>query len=111
MSNGFFHVSVQIARDWTGFWGFDGYFRCLCDIFEGMGGEGQYMHFWGYGWGEEMMTAYGDLEKSAVIGNFAKRAVEGAEPFSRQEGVSGGAPVAQGHLKFKCLAYLELPFL
>ena len=43
MSNGFFHVSVQIARDWTGFWGFDGYFRCLCDIFEGMGGEGQYM--------------------------------------------------------------------
>ena len=55
------------------------------------------------------MMAYGDLEKSAVIGNFAKRAVEGAETFSRQEGVSGGAPVAQGHLKFKRLAYLELP--
>ena len=34
---------MQIARDWTGFWGFDGHFRCLCDIFEGMGGEGQYM--------------------------------------------------------------------
>ena len=56
-----------------------------------------------------MMTAYGDLEKSAVIGNFAKRAVEGAETFSLQEAVSGGAPVAQGHLKFKCLVYLELP--
>ena len=26
------------------------------------------------------------MKKSAVIGNFAKRAVEGAEPFSRQEG-------------------------
>ena len=60
-------------------------------------------------WGEEIKTAYGDLKRTAVIGNFAKRAVEGAEPFSRQEGVSGGAPVAQGHLKFKRLAYLELP--
>ena len=62
-----------------------------------MGISGVFVTFWGYGWGEETMTAYGDLEKSAVIGNFAKRAVEGAEPFSRQEGVSGGAPVAQGH--------------
>ena len=70
---------------------------CLCDIFGGCG------------WGEEIKTAYGDVKKTAVIGNFAKRAVEGAEPFSRQEGVSGGAPVAQGHLKFKRLAYLELP--
>ena len=40
MSNGFFHVSVQIARDWTGFWGFDGYFRCLFDILGVMDGEG-----------------------------------------------------------------------
>ena len=37
-------------------------------------------------WGEEIKTAYGDLKRTAVIGNFAKRAVEGAEPFSRQEG-------------------------
>ena len=43
MSNSFFHVSVQIAMDWTGFWGFDGYFMCLFDIFGGMDGEGQYM--------------------------------------------------------------------
>ena len=55
-----------------------------------MGISGVYLTFWGYGWGEEIKTAYGDLKKSAVIGNFAKRAVEGAEPFSRQEGVSGG---------------------
>ena len=68
-----------------------------------------FLTFWGYGWGEEIKTAYGDFEKSAVIGNFAKRAVEGAETFSLQEAVSGGAPVAQGHLKFKRLAYLELP--
>ena len=67
-----------------------------------------YLTFGG-GWMGGIKTAYGDLEKSAVIGNFAKHAVEGAEPFSRQEGVSGGAPVAQGHLKFKRLAYLELP--
>ena len=60
-------------------------------------------------WGEEIKTACGDLKRTAVIGNFAKRAVEGAETFSLQEAVSGGAPVAQGHLKFKCLAYLELP--
>ena len=40
MSNGFFHVSVQIARDWTGFWGFDGYFMCLCDILGVIDGEG-----------------------------------------------------------------------
>ena len=39
MSNGFFQVFVQIARDWTGFWRFDGYFMCLCDIFGGMDGE------------------------------------------------------------------------
>ena len=32
---------MQIARDWTGFWGFDGYFRCLFDIFRGMDGEGK----------------------------------------------------------------------
>ena len=31
---------MQIARDWTGFWGFDGYFRCLFDIFGGVDGEG-----------------------------------------------------------------------
>ena len=31
---------MQIARDWTGFWGFDGYFRCLCDILGVMDGEG-----------------------------------------------------------------------
>lgn len=31
---------MQIARDWTDFWGFDGYFRCLCDIFGGIDGEG-----------------------------------------------------------------------
>ena len=39
MSNGFFRFLVQIARDWTGFWRFDGYFRRLCDIFGGMDGE------------------------------------------------------------------------
>ena len=53
----------------------------------------------------EIMTAYGNLKKSTVIGNFAKRAVEGAEPFSRQEGVSGGAPVAQWHT---CCLVVEL---
>ena len=53
-----------------------------------MGISGVFVTFWGYGWGEEIKTAYGDLEKSAIIGNFAKRAVEVAEPFSRQEGVS-----------------------
>ena len=52
-----------------------------------------------------MMTAYGGLKRTAVIGNFEKRAVEGAEPFSRQEGVSGGAPVAQGHT---CCLVVEL---
>ena len=41
MRNGFFRFLVQIARDWTGFWGFDGCFRCICDIFGG------------YEWGEE----------------------------------------------------------
>ena len=40
MSNGFLRFLVQIARDWTGFWGFDGYFRCLFDIFGGVDGEG-----------------------------------------------------------------------
>ena len=40
MSNGFFRFLAQIARDWTGFWGFDGYFMCLCDILGGMDGEG-----------------------------------------------------------------------
>ena len=40
MSNGFLRFLVQIARDWTDFWGFDGYFRCLFDIFGGVDGEG-----------------------------------------------------------------------
>ena len=40
MSNGFFRFLVQIASDWTVFGGFDGYFRCLFDIFGGMDGEG-----------------------------------------------------------------------
>ena len=39
----FFQVFVQIARDWTGFWGFDGYFMYPCDIF-GV-----------HGWGDETM--------------------------------------------------------
>ena len=30
---------MQIARDWTGFWGFDGCFRCLFDILGIMDGE------------------------------------------------------------------------
>ena len=40
MSNGFLRFLVQIARDWTDFWEFDGYFRCLFDSLGGMDGEG-----------------------------------------------------------------------
>ena len=35
MRNGFFHVSAQIARDWTGFWGFDG-ISCVYLTFSGV---------------------------------------------------------------------------
>ena len=35
MSNGFFRFLVQIARDWTGFWGFDG-ISCVYLTFSGI---------------------------------------------------------------------------
>ena len=35
MSNGFLRFLVQIARDWTGFWGFDG-ISCVYLTFSGI---------------------------------------------------------------------------
>ena len=40
MRIGFLRFFVQIARDWTGFWRFDGYFMCLFDILGVIDGEG-----------------------------------------------------------------------
>ena len=97
MSNGFFHVSVQIARDWTGFWGFDGYFRCLFDILGIMDGERKL---------RRRMATWRSLLLLATLQNVLLRVLN---HFLDRKGVSGGAPVAQGHLKFKRLAYLELP--
>ena len=56
-------------------------------------------------WGEEIKTAYGDLKRTAVIGNFAKRALRVLNHFLDRKGVSGGAPVTQGHT---CCLVVEL---
>ena len=97
MSNGFLRFFVQIARDWTDFWGFDGI-------------SGVYLTFLGVMNGERKlrrrMATWRSLLLLATLQNVLLRVLN---HFLDRKGYLEGAPVAQGHLKFKCLAYLELP--